>query len=202
MSTAMMPPLTKHPLIPEPDEPQPAPDLPPGFEFVNDQLVEKAMGAVSTWVAGEVFDQLRTHCRRTNSGIAFVAELGFRCFPKKPTQVRKPDVVVVRCDPRTYVLPSGWVEEVPALVVEVVSPNETATELMENVNDFLAAGTPLVWVIIPESRQATIYRADRTIALLTDPAELSGENVLPGLAIPLAAVLPPVAAEPQPAPPG
>ena len=192
MSTAAMPRLLTHPLIPIPDEPPPVPDVPPGFEFINDQLVEKPMGATSSWVAGEVFDQVRSYCRRTNFGVAFVADLGFRCFPKKPSQIRKPDVAVIRCDPRTYVLPSGWLEVVPALVVEVVSPNETVYELTDKINDFRSARTPLIWVIVPESRQATIYRADGSVSLITDPGELSGEGVLPGFTMPLAAVLPPV----------
>ena len=80
-----------------------------------------------------------------------------------------------------------------------LSPKERADDLMEKVNDFRSANTPLIWVIHPRTRQATVYRADGTSSLLTDPAELSGEAVLPGFTLPLAAVLPPAA--PHPAPP-
>jgi Uma2 family endonuclease len=159
---------------------------------VGGRLVEKPMGAKSSWIAAEVFDIIRDFCRRTGCGVAFVADLGFQCFPAKPTQVRKPDVAVLRCNPATYDPPDGWVTEVPALVVEVVSPIETAYDLAEKVADFRSAGTPLVWVIDPPRRQATVYRADGTLSLVVDPAELSGESVLPGLVVPLAAVLPPV----------
>jgi Uma2 family endonuclease len=184
--------MTAATVTPPPRTPPVAPgaDLPPGYEFVDGLLVEKPMGATSSWVAGEVFDLVRAYCRRTGYGVAFIADLGFQCFPAKPTQVRKPDVAVLRCDPATYDLPDGWVTAVPALVVEVVSPNETAYDLAEKVADFRAAGTPLVWVIDPPRRQATVYRADGTLALVTDPAELSGEDVLPGLVVPLPAVLP------------
>jgi Uma2 family endonuclease len=171
-------------------------DIPPGFEFIDGQLVEKAMGAESSWVAGEVYDHIKAYCRRTGFGLTFIADLGFQCFPGKPAQVRKPDVSVVRCDPATYELPRGWVTEPPALVVEVVSPNELAIELSGKVADFRAARTPLIWVIDPDRREATVYRADGTVALVTEAADLSGEAVLPGLVVPLAAVLPAIRATP------
>jgi Uma2 family endonuclease len=175
---------------PPPDDA--VPQIPPGFEFIDGELVEKNMGAESSWVAGEVFDQVRSYCRRTQFGVAFIADAGFQCFPHKPNQVRKPDVAALPCDPRTFVLPKGWIESAPALAVEVVSPNETAYELADKVFDYRTAGVPLVWVIDPHLRQATVHRADGTITQLTDPGELSGENVLPGLTIMLASVLPQV----------
>jgi Uma2 family endonuclease len=167
-------------------------DIPPGFEFIDGQLVEKAMGAESSWVASEVFAHVRDYCRRTSSGVAFVADTGFQCFPHDPAQVRKPDVSVLRCDPATFVLPRGWVAAPPVLVVEVVSPNETVYDLNDKIDDFRSAGTPLIWVIDPPRRQATVHRGDGTLSLVVEPADLSGEGVLPGLAVPLAAVLPAV----------
>jgi Uma2 family endonuclease len=167
-------------------------DVPPGYEFIDGQLVEKPMGTEASWIASQVYKLVDAYAVRTRCGVAFVADTGFQCFPRKPTQVRKPDVSLLRCDPAGYVLPTGWETAVPALVVEVVSPNETAYDLAEKVADFRAAGTPLIWVIDPPRRQATVYRADGTLSLVTDPADLSGEAVLPGLVVPLSAVLPAV----------
>ena len=184
--------MTAATMTPPPQAPPKVADVPPGYEYVDGRLVEKPVGNKSSWVASEVFDLVRAYCRRTGFGVAFVADAGFQCFPHKPSQVRKPDVSVVKCDPATYDPPDGWETAVPTLVVEVVSPNETVYDLADKVADFRAAGTPLIWVIDPPRRQATIYRADGTLALVTDPADLSGENVLPGLIVPLTAVLPTV----------
>jgi len=188
--------MTTATLTPPPRASQAAPadDVPPGYEYIDGQLVEKAMGAESSWVASEVNDHVKAYCRRTGFGIAFVADLGFRCFPHKPDQVRKPDVSVIACDPTTYKLPRGWATVVPTLVVEVVSPNETVYDLTAKVKDFRRAGVPLIWVINPEHREATVYRADGTVSFVAEPADLSGENVLPGLVVSLAAVLPAVRA--------
>lgn len=186
--------MTSATQTPPPQAPQAVPvdDVPPGYEFIDGQLVEKATGAESSWVAGEVYDHVKAYCRRSGAGVAFVADLGFRCFPHKPEQVRKPDVSVIACDPAGYVPPVGWETTVPTLVVEVVSPNETAYDLADKVKDFRRAGVPLIWVITPPHREATVYRADGSVSFVTEPADLSGENVLPGLVVPLAAVLPAV----------
>ncbi len=169
-------------------------DIPPGFEFVDGQLVEKAMGMESSWVGFQVYKRVDSYAVSARCGMAFGADAGFQCFPHKPAQVRKPDVSLLLCDPTTYLLPTGWETTVPTLVVEVVSPNESVYDLDDRIADFQSAGTPLIWVINPQRRQATIHRIDGTAAVVTEPADLSGENVLPGLVVPLAAVLPAVRA--------
>ncbi len=177
-----------------PQAPARVPDVPSGFELVDGQLVEKPMSLTSTVVAGKVYKLLDDYCVRTGFGVAVVADLGFNCFPHNPGQVWKPDAAVIACDPLAYDPPDGWVTDVPALVVEVVSPNERVHDLNDKIADFRAAGAPLIWVIDPPHRHATVYRADGTLALVTEPADLSGEGVLPGLVVPLAAVLPAVRA--------
>jgi Uma2 family endonuclease len=54
------------------------------------------------------------------------------------------------------------------------------------VRDYLEAGTRLVWVLAPGARTATVYRADGSARLLREGDHLDGEDVLPGLVIPLA----------------
>lgn len=51
------------------------------------------------------------------------------------------------------------------------------------------AGSRLVWVVDPLRRQARVYRADGSESLLGEEDPLAGEDVLPGLTIPLATVL-------------
>lgn len=196
--------MTISAMPPPAPKPRPVPDdVPKGYERVNGKLRRLPVSALSSWVGDRVYDALRDPCRAARNGVMLGGETAFRCFPAKPTQVRKPNVSVIAGDPTTYLPPLvGLHEVVPLLVVEVASPKERVNELMEKVNDFRIVQTPLIWVIYPETRQATIYRADGSTAILTDPAELSGEGVLPGLVIPLASILPPVAAEPPAAPAG
>ncbi len=44
----------------------------------------------------------------------------------------------------------------------------------------------MVWVIEPRARRAIVHRGDRTARTLGMGDELDGEDVLPGLCLPLA----------------
>jgi Uma2 family endonuclease len=171
--------------------------IPDGYELIDGELVETPdMSVESGWVIGKLFRLLDDWCERTKTGVALTGEVGYRCFPARPGRVRKPDVSVLLANPDTFVPGRGDSRDVPALVVEVVSPNETVYDLDARVHQFLGAGTRLVWVVNPVLRTVLVRRADGTVQLLTDPAELTGESVLPGFATPLAAFLPPVPATP------
>jgi Uma2 family endonuclease len=56
------------------------------------------------------------------------------------------------------------------------------------VREYLDAGTRLVWVVCPEGRYARVFRPDNTTAIVEHDEPLSGEDVLPGLEIPLSEV--------------
>ena len=70
--------------------------------------------------------------------------------------------------------------------MEVLSPSDNPADVQQKVRDYLEAGARLVWLIAPGARTATIHRADGSIRLLREGDHLDGEDVLPGLAIPLA----------------
>ena len=77
-------------------------------------------------------------------------------------------------------LPKGHVRIPPDLAIEVVSPNDLASDLDEKVEDYQKAGVELVWVIQPESRTVSVYRSDGSVSRLHQDDELSGEEVIPG----------------------
>lgn len=169
--------------------------IPKGYELIEGVLVEKPnLGAESSLVVGRIFRRLDTWCEGTKLGIAVTGEAGYRCFDWKPKLVRKPDSSVILCEPASLVVPKGDFRIAPDLVVEVVSPNDRVSELDEKIGEFLEAGTRLVWIVNPELRTVLIRRANGTLQLLSDPAELSGEDVLPGFAVALADFLPKIVA--------
>lgn len=175
----------------EVDDPADIDPVPKGYELIDGELVETPeMSEEAGWVVGKLYQHLDAWCERTKLGVALTGEIGYRCFVRRPRQVRKPDIAVIEANPDTYVLTRGDSRHVPVLVVEVVSPNETVDDLGDKIDDFLGAGTALAWAIEPVRRSVTIYRADGTLSRLRDPAELTGEGVLPGFAVPLAAFLP------------
>jgi Uma2 family endonuclease len=158
------------------------PDGGKGFELVNGRLVEKNMGGFSSWVAGRILRLLATYGEDRSLGWVLESESGYQCFPDEPRKVRKPDVSFIRRgrlpDER---IPDGYVRIVPDLAVEVVSPNDTAYEVDAKIQEYLAAGVPLVWVVNPEVRTIHIYRGDGSVERLREDEELTAPELLPEL---------------------
>ena len=78
----------------------------------------------------------------------------------------------------------GFPALAPDLVAEVVSPYDRAVEVSGKALAWLDAGVRLVWVVDPQNRTVTVHRPGGT-AVLRGRDELSGEDVLAGLALPL-----------------
>jgi Uma2 family endonuclease len=68
----------------------------------------------------------------------------------------------------------------PDFAAEIVGPVDVHLDIEQKVEQFLAAGTPLFWVVDSVNRRVRVRRADGTVADLRGDAELSGEGVLPG----------------------
>ena len=82
-------------------------------------------------------------------------------------------------------LPVKFFPGAPDLAVEILLPDDRQDEVRQKVLDYLQGGARLVWVISPEERSAAIYHSDRSTYLVRENEALDGEDVLPGLAIPL-----------------
>jgi Uma2 family endonuclease len=103
-----------------------------------------------------------------------------------PDTVRAPDVSFVRADR----LDAGGAEEgyyygVPDLAIEVISPTDRYSEVRAKVDQYLGAGTPMVVVVDPPRRAATVYRVRNKPVELTENDVLDGEDVVPGWKLPV-----------------
>lgn len=110
------------------------------------------------------------------------AESGF-ILDRNPDLVRGPDIsfVAIARVPGTGIPEAFW-QQAPDLAVEIVSPSETAEEVREKVRDFLQAGTPLVWVVYPRTREVLVHRPGGAIQVLGEGDTLDDAVVLPGFA--------------------
>lgn len=160
------------------------------YELVAGELVEMAPpGGEHGYVAARVLYHLSAFIAQHNvGGAVFAAETGFQ-IARDPDVVRAPDVAYV-AEPRlSQARVPGYPTLAPDLVVEVVSPNDTAEQVHAKVEDWLRAGTQLVWVLYPATRSAVSYRPDGEARVLHEADTLSGEPVLPGFSCRLADVL-------------
>lgn len=104
-----------------------------------------------------------------------------------PRTVRNPDLSFVRSDrlPPGGIRRRGFLKMAPDLAVEVLSPDESAAELQEKIDDYQASGTPLIWVIDPDRctvRVLELYAPERVLGA---NQTLDGGDVIPGFTCPV-----------------
>lgn len=72
----------------------------------------------------------------------------------------------------------------PDLVIELLSPSDAPAAVRSKMEEYVAAGARLGWLIDPRSGQVEIWRPSGVEAL-ERPQTLSGEDVAPGLSLSL-----------------
>jgi len=154
-------------------------------ELVRGEIVRRDLpgGRRGECVArlGSILDAF---AENTDAGLVAVSS-GFY-VARHPDTVRGPDVLFTskeRLDPDTEV--QGFFEVAPDLAVEVISPGDTYAEVMGKVDEYLDAGVRLVWVVDPAWHRITVYPGGE---ILSPGDTLTGGDVLPGFAIPVARV--------------
>lgn len=68
----------------------------------------------------------------------------------------------------------------PDFVAEILSPNDSLAYLRLKMDEYIAAGVRLGWLIDPRNRRVTIYRPEHEPEEFDNPEILSGEDVMPG----------------------
>jgi len=76
----------------------------------------------------------------------------------------------------------------PDFVVELMSPSDSLKETQDKMKEYRDNGARLGWLINRKSRQVEIYRQGAEVEVLSSPATLSGEDVLPGFMLSLESI--------------
>lgn len=151
-------------------------------ELVGGRIVR--MSPAGGWhglVCGRVQDALSAHVNANALGRVLSGETGY-LVRSDPDTVRAPDVAFVAEARVAQARVAGYPDLAPDLVVEVVSPHDAAGDVQARVEDWLRAGTRLVWVLYPQSRSAVVYRPDGEARVLHADDTLAGDPALPGFA--------------------
>jgi Uma2 family endonuclease len=125
--------------------------------------------------------KLGSYIEQHRLGECYLAETGF-ILARNPDTVRAPDFAFIPRDnfQSQPAIRRGFREGAPDLVVEVVSPDDSASYMLSKVMEWLGAGAVLVAVVDPPSKAITLYRQDRTAVVLGSQEQLRLEPVLPG----------------------
>ena len=151
----------------------------------NLRVMTPASGAHGR-VAGAIFAAVNAFMEEWELGVCFPNNTGFE-LPALENTVRSPDMAFVRADRLpTNGIGSGYVALGPDLVVEVLSPSETASDLEEKLRDYRIAGTRLAWIIDPDKPVVVVRAVDAPERWLGIGDVLDGSTVLPGFSVPVA----------------
>ena len=119
-------------------------------EWVEGELRERAMpdddhSAIQAFLIGYFMSMRRT------LGVRVRGELRVRVAPER---YRLPDVALIsRKGPRQAVP-----DKPPVLCVEILSPDDRASELAEKIADYVAMGIQAIWIVDPRTR--ALFQAD------------------------------------------
>jgi Uma2 family endonuclease len=157
------------------------------YELVEGTLVEKPMGHVESIVAAKLIVRLGGFIEQHKLGYFSGADDLIRLMPKV---VRGPDVSFTSWTqrPERTADTDAISKVVPNLVVEVLSEKNSRGEIAAKLKEYFFAGVQLAWVIDPRKRTAEAYTAPDEKAEIPAGGSLDGGDVLPGFALPLAAL--------------
>jgi Uma2 family endonuclease len=143
------------------------------------------MGMLQTWVASTLLVILGDFVRGHRLG-KVVSETLF-LLDKTADLKRRPDLAFVSRErwPRGPRPTAEW-DVVPDLAVEVISPTNTAKEVLDKIGEYFATGVRRVWVAYCEQQLVYVYRSPKAIQVLGHEDALDGEDVIPGFRLPLA----------------
>ena len=122
------------------------------------------------------------------SGVAFDSSTGFEL---PDGAVRSPDVAWVRRVRLARIAPEdrrGFLPLCPDFVVELLSPSDSRPAVERKMEEYRENGARLGWLLDPDHRSVTIYRAGGGTERRQRPDSVTGEEVLPGFVLSLSAI--------------
>ena len=159
------------------------------YELIEGELIEMApAGGRHGRVGAKIVTRLCLYVERTDLGELLASEVGF-FLQRDPDTVRAPDAAFIaknRLPPEG--IPVGFVDTIPDLVVEVVSPNDRAGQLQAKVEQWIEHGVKVVWLVHPESRSIMVYRSLSDVHVRHEGDVLTGDPVLPDFSCPVAEI--------------
>lgn len=162
------------------------PDMGGKVELVDGRLVMMApAGSEHGDIGGTIIIELGYYARRRKLGRVFNSDTGYRL---RSGNLRSPDVSFVSAARLAGLkrLPKGFLPGSPDLAVEVLSPNDSIRSIEERLSELFENDTRLAWLVKPSQRAIALYREGRVVRELQVGDVLSGEEVVPGFAMPLA----------------
>lgn len=139
----------------------------------------------------ELNGQLWLWNRQAKLGHIYDSSTGFR-LPNGA--IRSPDAAWVsqsRWEALTPEQRKKWVPLCPDFVVELKSPSDDIADLQTQMLEYQENGLKLGWLLDPDRQLVEVYQADRSMKLLSNPEEISADEIMAGFVLKLTGILTP-----------
>lgn len=132
--------------------------------------------------------QLGSWAEQGGTGLGFDSNSGFT-LPNGA--MRSPDaswISLERWNALTEEQKASFAPICPDFVIELRSASDTLTSLQDKMQEYMANGAVLGWLIDRKNRTVHIYRPDQEPEILDNPETVSGEPELPGFVLRMAKI--------------
>lgn len=133
----------------------------------------------------QVLAALWQWAKQNGEGVVFDSSAGFT-LPNKA--VRAPDASWVRKERMadlTKKQKERFMPLSPDFVVEIASPTDRPGYLQAKMEEYVANGVQLGWLLLPDTRSVFVYKPGGPPLLLSDIDSISGDPTLPGFTLDL-----------------
>jgi len=154
--------------------------LPFPAELYNGKVVYKMPNFLHGVIQGNVVYEINGYLRVHPIGLVG-DNANYRLWPERAKESRAPDVSFVLKDRLPQNL-QRYLPIVPDLAVEILSPGNDFEDMMEKVDEYLAQGAKLVWVVITRTREVLVCTKQ---GKHTVRDKLTAPELLPGFELPV-----------------
>lgn len=143
-----------------------------------------ATGARNLHIAGALWQWTK----QNDEGVGFDSSTGF-ILPNGA--VRAPDASWVRRSRLEALTPDEkerFLPLCPDFVIELASPSDRESDLQAKMDEYMANGAQLGWLIVPDTRSVYVYRPGAPAQRQSDQEAIAADPLLPGFTLDLAAL--------------
>lgn len=167
------------------------PETKPGSEYLDGEVVQKSMPTTDHAIIQRLLSLVFGLFLRAHP----IAEGGpeWRCVfgPAGQEWGRLPDFALVMRERLRSTRGDGPFFGAPDIAVEIMSPDDRMSDVLDKVRFYLENGVRLVWLIDPRTRTVMVWSTWDEAHLFTEADTIDGGDLLPGFTVPVADILPP-----------
>jgi Uma2 family endonuclease len=140
------------------------------------------------YIEGKFCSALKAFVTQHQLGRVLVGEVGIYTG-RNPDTVRGADVAFISHERMAQVKSKSYLDVAPELIVEVLSPDDSWSDVMEKLEEYFSIGVLAVWVADPRKQQVYVYQSLTEVQRFTAADVLPGGQVLPGFSVPVMELL-------------